>query len=114
VLFRACDVRLLCERSPMPRRTEVPFREELPRLLAGERMSLRELSRRIGINQSYLTSVLQGRRAPSRRLLEGAASALELPHDYFREYREAVVVERVRADPQLRERVYALLGRSSR
>lgn len=77
-------------------------------------MSQRALASLVGVNQSYLTFVLQGQRSPSRRLLEGTARALELPADYFREYREAVVTERVRADPDMLDRVYALVTRGRR
>lgn len=94
-----------------PGRTREAFRDELPRLLTDRGMSQRALAGLVGINQSYLSFVLQGRRAPSRRLLEGVAKHLELPPDYFREYREAVVVEQVRADPDLLDRVYARITR---
>lgn len=73
---------------------------------------MRELARRIGVNQSYITFVMQGRRSPSRKLLEGTAEALGLPPDYFREYREAVVLERIKADPRLLDRVYALVTKT--
>ena len=96
----------------MPQRwTRAPFREELPRLLAEREMSQRELARRIGVNQSYLTFVLKGARTPSRRLLEGASKVLELPLEYFREYRETIVIERVRADPDVVDRLYRLVRR---
>lgn len=96
------------------RRTQESFRDELPRLLADRGMSQRSLAKLVGVNQSYLTFVLQGRRAPSRRLLDGVAKALDLPTDYFREYREAIVVDRVKADPKLLDRVYELVSRSAR
>jgi transcriptional regulator with XRE-family HTH domain len=97
----------------MPRRrTQDAFRDELPRLLADRGISQRTLARGLDVNQSYLSFVLQGRRPPSRRLLEGAAKALELPADYFREAREAIVIERVKRDPVLLDRVYALITRA--
>jgi transcriptional regulator with XRE-family HTH domain len=77
-------------------------------------MSQRALAGLVGVNQSYLTFVLQGRRTPSRRLLEGAAKQLELPLDYFREYRVAVVIERVKSDSKLLDRAYALVKRVGR
>lgn len=92
--------------------TRASFRQELPRLLAEQEMSQRELARRIGVNQSYLTSVLQGRRAASERLLRGTAAALELSVDYFREYREAVVIERLKGDPRVLDRLYRLVTRT--
>jgi transcriptional regulator with XRE-family HTH domain len=96
------------------RRTEKAFRDDLPRLLAERGLSQRRLAQLVGLNQSYVTLVLKGRRAPSMRLLRGATDALELPMDYFREYREAVVIEHVKADAAMLERVYQLITRSSR
>jgi len=92
-----------------PQRAQDSFRAELPRLLADRQMSQRELARQVGVNQSYLSFVLRGRRMPSRRLLEGTAKTLGLPIDHFREYREAVVIERLKADPDLLDRVYRSL-----
>lgn len=77
-------------------------------------MSQRALARQLAMNPAYLSLVLQGKRAPSHRLLTQTARVLELPADYFREYREQVVIERIRSDPQLLERAYALVTRSSR
>jgi len=34
------------------------------------------------------------------------ADALELPHDYFPELREAAVIERLKTDPELRDKLY--------
>jgi hypothetical protein len=34
------------------------------------------------------------------------AIALGLPRDYFPEYREAFVIDRVRSDPRLRDELY--------
>jgi hypothetical protein len=36
---------------------------------------------------------------------------LGLPADYFREYREAAVIDRVKRDPVLLDRVYGLIQR---
>jgi len=86
-----------------------PFPDELARLLKERGLSARALSDRVGVNQSYLSLVVRGRRRPSRKLLEGAAKALELPADYFREYRELVIMEAIRAQPDLLSRVYVLV-----
>jgi hypothetical protein len=42
-------------------------------------------------------------------MTEAVAIALGLPADYFPEYREGVVVERVKRDPQLRDEVFDAL-----
>jgi hypothetical protein len=39
------------------------------------------------------------------------AVTLGLPDDYFPEFREAFVLERIKADPKLREELYARLRR---
>jgi hypothetical protein len=46
---------------------------------------------------------------PSGKLTRKVAEALALPHDYFPEYRQAVVLERIRADSRIRQRLYAEL-----
>jgi transcriptional regulator with XRE-family HTH domain len=81
-------------------------------------MSRRELARRVGVSPSYLSFVLQPpksrtARVPSRKLIGKTSRALGLPADYFREEREARVVEKMRADPKLLERIYAMVMRSS-
>jgi transcriptional regulator with XRE-family HTH domain len=86
--------------------------EALPRVLGEQGISARELARRIGINQSYLLLVVSGRRAPSRQLLATASKALVLPPDYFREAWEAVVLERITANPRLLDRVYGLVRKA--
>lgn len=98
---------------PLPS-THLTFRDELPRLLRERSLTQRELARRVGVNPSYITFVLNAKRAPSRKLLEATARALDLPPDYFRETRESIVLERLRADPPLLDRVYRLVTRAGR
>jgi transcriptional regulator with XRE-family HTH domain len=83
----------------------------LPRLLDAKGMSARQLAAAVGVDQSYLVAVLAGRRSPSRRLLEGTAAALGLPAEHFREFREAIVLEQIKADPDLLDRCYRLARR---
>ena len=93
----------------VPTRTKKPFVEELPRLLEERGMSLRGLGREAGVSGAYLSSLLRGvarTKAPSADLVRRVAHALDLPPDYFVEYREAVVVERIRSDPRLRDELY--------
>jgi transcriptional regulator with XRE-family HTH domain len=96
------------------RRTQRVFREELPHLLAERRLSQRELARQIGVNASYLTFIRQGKRRPSKGLLEGAAQALGLSPEYFREYRELVIAERINDDAELLDQIYAIVTRGQR
>ncbi len=46
------------------------------------------------------------RNRPSADLAQRVAEALDLPADYFVEYREAVVIDEIRINPALRERLY--------
>lgn len=94
------------------RRTEAPFREELPRLLQERGLSIRQLAGLAEVEPSHLSRLLRGadyRKTPSADLLRRIAVALRLPEDYFPEFREAAVIEAVRLDPQLRERIYRRL-----
>lgn len=93
----------------MPRRqprTQTSVRKELPALLKESGMSIRQLARAIDLPQSYISRVLHGDRAASKNLLERAAVELDLPVDYFPEYRELVAIEAVRSNAALRERIY--------
>lgn len=90
-----------------------PLVEELPELLAERRLSVRALALSAGVSPSHLGRVLRQRdyKTPSADLCRRVAHALDLPDDYWPEYRERVVVERVRSDPKLREELYGRLTR---
>lgn len=96
-----------------PRRTARPFVEELPGLLEERRLSIRAVARAAEVDQAHLSRVLRGARGktPSPELTKRVAEALDLPADYFPEWRESVIVERIRADPSLRERIYDRIRR---
>lgn len=74
-------------------------------------MSVRELARQIGISDSHLSRIL--RRAddkrPSPELTARVAAALGLAEDYFPEFREGFVVDRVRSNAKLRDELYSRL-----
>ena len=97
----------------MASQTDTPFIEELPRLLRERGMSVRALARTIGISDSHLSRVLRRTdyKTPSPDLTRRAALALRLPPDYFPEFREAYVMERLKSDPKLRNDLYARLTR---
>jgi len=92
-------------------RTNASFADELPRLLHEHGLSLREFARQIAVSSSYLSRSLRGvdYKRPGGDLAARAASALGLPEDYFPEFREAYVLERVRSDAELRDAIYAKL-----
>lgn len=99
----------------MPRKapwSDVPFVDEVPRLLSERGMSLRSLAAAAQVEPSHLSRVLRRERykSPSGDLARRVALALGLRPDYFPEYREAVVVERIRKDPALRDRLFRRVG----
>ena len=87
---------------------------EVPRLLAERNLTIRGLARQAGVTDSHLSRVLRGvaYKTPSSELARRVAVALDLPQDYFPEYREAFVIERIKADAQLRDQLYRKLGKS--
>jgi transcriptional regulator with XRE-family HTH domain len=95
------------------RRTETPFVEELPRLLAERGMSLRALAREVGVSDSHLSRVRRHAqyKTASPALMRRIAVALDLPEDYWAEVREAYVIERIKADQDLRNKLYSRLKR---
>lgn len=90
-------------------RTQEKITDALPRVLEERGMSARELARRVGVDQSYLSLVVGGRRAPSRKLMAAVSTELGLPLDYFREAREAIVLERIKTDSRMLDRVYNMV-----
>ena len=95
----------------MRAQTDRPFAEELPRLLEERGLSQRKLAQLIDLNPSHLSRVLRGadKTRPSIDLIRRIAKALHLPAGYFPELREASVIERLKSDPGLRERLYRKL-----
>lgn len=95
----------------MEAKTDKPFVVEVPRLLRERGWSIRELSRRAGVTDGHLSRVLRraNYKTPSGDLTRRVAVALDLPEDYFLEYREAFVIDSVRKDARLREQLYGKL-----
>jgi len=93
--------------------TNVPFSDELPRLLSERSMSIRTLARRVGVSPSHISRVVRRKdyKTPSPELMRKIGEALDLPHDYFPEYRESTVIDRVRADHMFRDELYDRLKR---
>ena len=88
--------------------TDKPFVDQVPRLLAERGWSIRKLAAEAGIDPSYLWKVLRrrGYKTAGARVAERTAVALGLPVDYFPEYREKIVIERIKADPAIRDDLY--------
>jgi transcriptional regulator with XRE-family HTH domain len=93
-------------------RTDEPFRDALPRLLIEQGVSLRELSRRLGMDATYLSRIRRGRQRLPTRLPSRVAASLGLPEDYFPETREALILDAIRTDPTLREQIYQRVVRA--
>lgn len=51
------------------------------------------------------------RQLPSRSLAGAVAEALDLPVDYFVEFRRAAVIEAMDSDAALRQRLYSFVAR---
>jgi len=96
--------------------TDTPFADEVPRLLAERGMSVRALAREASVSQPHLSRVLRRAdyKTPSLELCRSVAKALDLPEDYFPEFREAVVSRHVEEDAGFRDRVYSQILRSAR
>src|SRR3954468_11158853 len=94
-------------------RTNRTFVVEVPLLLRERGWSIRELARRADVTDAHLSRVLRqvNYKTPSAELARRVAIALELPEDYFPEFREAFVVDRIKRDSRLREDLYRKLRR---
>ena len=96
--------------------TNTPFVDEVPKLLAERGMSVRALALAAGVSQPHLSRVLRRAdyKTPSLELCRAVARALDLPEDYFPEFREAAVIAATRADSSRRDRWYRQLPRPGR
>jgi transcriptional regulator with XRE-family HTH domain len=95
-------------------RTNRPFAEEVEQMRSERGLSVRALANAAGVSQPYLWRLLRQvdyKKRPSRELARAVAKALDLPEDYFAEFREAVVVEKVRTSPRFRDHLYDSLRR---
>jgi transcriptional regulator with XRE-family HTH domain len=93
-------------------RTNRRFADEVSRLLKDRGMSATALAERAGLSQSHLSRLLRHadyKKTPSRVLTRSVARALDLPDDYFREYREAYVVEQIHKSARVSDELYDLL-----
>lgn len=91
-----------------PRRTSSHLADELPRLLKDNGLTLRGLARAAGVDHGHLSRVLRHERGKTAGpdLAGRVAEALGLPRDFFPEYRESAVIDRLRRDGDLRDELY--------
>jgi len=89
-------------------RTQRPFVEEVPRLLAEHGLSLRALAREAEVSHGFLSRVIRERdyKRASPELARRVAKALGLPEDFFVESREGFIIEQVKQHPRVREELY--------
>jgi transcriptional regulator with XRE-family HTH domain len=95
-------------------RSERAFVQELPALIKERGLSIRSVARSAEVDPGHLSRVLRGARGKtvSPELAGRVAVALGLPEDYFPEWREAVIVDRIREDPKLRDQIYDRVRRT--
>ncbi len=79
--------------------SRAPFPETLATLLAERGMSPQKLARTMRIEASSLHAAIDGRKEPTRAVLELAASTLDIAPHHFIEYRLATVVDALARDP---------------
>jgi transcriptional regulator with XRE-family HTH domain len=93
-----------------------PFGRSVRDLLDERGWSQRHLADAAGVDPAYLSRALRrGRQEPvAAELAARVALALGLPDDYFPECRERQVIEAVRSDPALRDRLYRRVVRARR
>lgn len=88
-------------------RTQLPFPDALDEALARANSGVRDLGRRLALDPTFLSRLKARTRPVPDGLPERVAVELGLPEDYFPETRIARIVERLRAEPELLERMYA-------
>jgi len=95
-------------------RSERPFVKELPALIKERGLSIRAVARSAEVDPGHLSRVLRAARGKtvSPELAGRVAKALDLPEDYFPEWREALIVDRIREDPKLRDQIYDRVRRA--
>jgi transcriptional regulator with XRE-family HTH domain len=98
--------------SRTPRYSTRPFAEELALLLGERQLSLRALATRLDLDHSFLSRALRAAdgKVLTLDLVRRIATELSVTADYFAEVREALVVEKVRSDGELRDRLYCDLN----
>jgi transcriptional regulator with XRE-family HTH domain len=89
-------------------RSTRPIADELGDLIAEQGVSIRNLAKRIGVSQPYLSRLIRGVRYtnPTGEFAGRVATELGLPIDYWPEYRAQVVIDHVLADPDYRDAEY--------
>jgi len=90
---------------------QLPFKDEVARLLAERSISQRALARELGVNQGWLSHALNGDRPFPPELIQRMASLLGVEPSHFVEYRRAILIQAVEQDTKLLDRLYRLIPR---
>jgi transcriptional regulator with XRE-family HTH domain len=90
------------------RRSRERLVDQLPALMQARALSINRLAQLVGVSQSHLSRAVRraDRKSVSGELAERIAIAMELPADWFPETRREWVLQRVRSDPVLCDRLY--------
>jgi len=86
--------------------------EELPELLREQKVSVRELARRVDRDPALISRIATGKTRPAADVAFLIAGALGLPEDHFWECRAARVSEAAGSDIGYCDRAFRLLKRS--
>ncbi|NUT54882.1 MAG: helix-turn-helix transcriptional regulator [Thermoleophilia bacterium] len=95
----------------MIERSTSGFSEAVHDLLRDRGWTQKRLARAACVDPGFLSRVLHGHCPPSPELAARVEDAFELPCDFFPERREHAVIQAIRRDPVLRDRIYERLAR---
>ena len=101
----------MCALPARRKQTDQPFAQALPGLLKERNLTVNALAKGIGKSQSHLSRALRGAdsKAISIAIIQSVREHLGLPVGFFPEKREALVIEHIQRNPDLRERLYKRL-----
>ncbi|MCP9484803.1 MAG: helix-turn-helix domain-containing protein [Gaiellaceae bacterium MAG52_C11] len=91
--------------------SELPFGATIEQLMADSGLTYRGLAGKTQLSAGYLNHLVHGNRpVPSKDVVERLAAALEVDPEHFQEYRLRVITDRLRARPELIDRLYKRLS----
>jgi len=91
--------------------SDLPFGATIEQLMADSGLTYRGLAGKTRLSAGYLNHLVHGNRpVPSKDVVERLAAALEVDPEHFQEYRLRVITDRLRARPELIDRLYKRLS----
>jgi len=91
--------------------SDLPFGATIAQLMADSGLTYRGLAGKTRLSAGYLNHLVHGNRpVPSKDVVERLAAALEVDPEHFQEYRLRVITDRLRARPELIDRLYKRLS----